>query len=140
MLAVRRGAIVGLVIVAGCATVHGSMLTSAGKLESSADAFVGEAGQQIPHAADFAGEAHHFVETVHRAGDLQVIRTYERLWDAYHDLRDAVERSGSRRAQIDFKPVTRAFTDVALDIRGYADADSSLYARGGFQHDPYYDP
>jgi hypothetical protein len=33
-----------------------------------------------------------------------------------------------------------ALNHVALDIRGYADADGSVYARGGFPHDPYYDP
>jgi hypothetical protein len=38
------------------------------------------------------------------------------------------------------KPVTRAFRDVVRGISGYADADSALYARGGYQHDPYYDP
>jgi hypothetical protein len=26
------------------------------------------------------------------------------------------------------------------DMSGYVDADSALYARGGYQHDPYYDP
>ncbi len=133
----------GLLTLAGCATVRTSMLSSAGTLESSANAFLGqasEAGRAIPHAADFAADAHHFVETVNRAGDREVMLTYEHLWDAYHTLRDEVAASGSERARIDFEPVTRAFAGVALDIRGYADADSALYARGGFQHDPYYDP
>ena len=140
MNAVRRGAIAGLVTLAGCATVHGNMTTSAGNLAACATAFALEAGQQLPEAAEFAGEAHDFVGTLDRAGDRKVILTYQRLWDAYHDLRDEVARSASLQARIDFKPVTRAFAEVALDARGYADADDALYARGGFQHDPYYDP
>jgi len=55
-------------------------------------------------------------------------------------LQDEVEHSGSRRAEVDFEPVTQAFTYVARGMRRYADADTSVYARGGFQHDPYYDP
>jgi hypothetical protein len=124
----------------GCATVQSSMMRSADNLGSSANAFAGDAGRPFPHAAEFASQARYFLETVDRAGDREVISAYERLWDAYHALRDEVERSGSRRAEAGFKSVTQEFTYVARDIRGYADADSSIYARGGFQHDPYYDP
>jgi hypothetical protein len=65
---------------------------------------------------------------------------YEQLWRKYQALRQEVERSDSRQAQIDLKSVTQAFRDVVGDMSGYADADSALYARGGYQHDPYYDP
>lgn len=115
-------------------------MTSADKLELSANAFVGDAGRQFPRAAGFAWQAHHFLETVDRAGDRQVILAYGQLWNEYQALREEVERSSSQPAQVDFKTVTQAFTHLARDIRGFADADNSLYARGGFQHDPYYDP
>ncbi|SRR5581483_391933 len=140
MFDIRRGAIAVFVTLVGCATVHSSMMTSANKLGSSAYAFVGDAGRQFPHATEFAWQVQHFLQTVDRAGDRQVILAYEQLWDAYHALREEVEHSGSQHAQVDFKPVTQAFTHVARDIHWYADADSSIYARGGFQHDPYYDP
>ena len=139
MIDIRLSAIALLVSLVGCATVRSSMMTSANKLGSSATAFVGDAGRQFPHAAEFAFQAHDFLETVDRAGDRQVILAYGQLWDAYQALREEVERSGSQQAQGDFKTVTQAFTYVARNIRGYADADSALYARGGFQHDPYYD-
>jgi len=139
MIDIRLSAIALLVSLVGCATVRSSMMTSANQLGSSATAFVGDAGRQFPHAAEFAFQAHDFLETVDRAGDRQVILAYGQLWDAYQALREEVERSGSQQAQGDFKTVTQAFTYVARNIRGYADADSALYARGGFQHDPYYD-
>jgi hypothetical protein len=140
MINIRRCVMPVLVALAGCATTHSTMMRSADDLERSADAFAGGAGRHFPDAREFADQAHHFLETVDRAGDREVIRVYEHLWDAYAALRHDVERSGSRPAQVDFKPVTRAFIYVVRDIRGYADADSSVYARGGFQHDQYYDP
>jgi hypothetical protein len=129
-----------LVALAGCATTHSTMMRSANDLERSVDAFVSDTGRNFPDALEFANQAHHFLETVDCADDREVIRAYEHLWDRYHALRHEVERSGSRQAQVDFKPVTRAFVYLVRDIRGYADADSSVYARGGFQHDQYYDP
>lgn len=140
MIAIRGSIVPVLITLVGCATVHGSMMRSADNLGSSANAFAGEASRDFPHAAEFASLANYFLATVDRAGDREVISAYEGLWNAYHALRYEVERSGSRQAQVDFKPVTEAFTYVARDIRGYADADGSIYARGGFQHDPYYDP
>jgi hypothetical protein len=81
----------------------------------------------------------HSLATADQAGDREVISAYERLWDKYQVLRDEVERSHSPGAHVDFKAVSEAFTDVAHDVREYSDADGSIYARGGFQHDPYYD-
>jgi hypothetical protein len=140
MTDLRSSIILVLMTLVGCATVHSSMMRSANNLGSSADAFADEAGRHFPHAVEFARQAHYFLETLDRAGDREVISAYEGLWDAYHALRDEVARSSSPGAEVDFKPVTQAFTYVARDIRGYADADSAIYARGGFQHDPYYDP
>ncbi len=140
MIETRPCVIWALMTLVGCATVHSSMMKSAGNLGSSADVFVGDAGGDFPHAVPFASQAHRFIDTVDREGDRKVISAYERLWDSYSALRDEVERSGSPQSQADFKPVAQAFAAVVRDMHGYAGADSSVYARGGFQHDPYYDP
>jgi hypothetical protein len=144
MIVVRSSVIVTsalvLVALASCATTHSNMMTSVGRLERSADAFASDTRGYFRDAPEFADQAHDFRETVDRAGDREVILAYEQLWRSYQALRHEVERSDSRQAQVDLKPVTRAFRDVVRDISGYADADSALYARGGYQHDPYYDP
>lgn len=140
MFDIRSSIILVLMTLVGCATVHSSIMRSADNLGSSASAFAVDAGRDFPRAAEFSNQAGYFLETVDRASDREVISAYERLWAAYHALRYEVEHSGNQRAEADFKPVTQAFTHVARDMRGYADADGSLYARGGFQHDPYYDP
>jgi hypothetical protein len=144
MIVVRSSVIVMsalvLVALASCATTHSNMMASVGRLERSADAFASDTRGYFRHAPEFADQAHDFRETVDRAGDREVILAYEQLWRTYQALRHEVERSDSRQAQVDLKPVTRAFRDVVRDISGYADADSALYARGGYQHDPYYDP
>ncbi|HEV7445414.1 MAG TPA: hypothetical protein VGO18_22655, partial [Steroidobacteraceae bacterium] len=111
-----------------------------GRLERSADAFAGYTRGDFPDAREFADQAHDFRETVDRAGDREVILAYEQLWRTYQALRHEVERSDSRQAQVDLKSVTSAFRDVVRAMSGYADADGALYARGGYQHDPYYDP
>jgi len=120
--------------------MHSNMMTSVGRLERSADAFASETRGYFRDASEFADQAHDFRETVDRSGDREVILAYEQLWRTYQALRHEVERSDSRQAQVDLKPVTRAFRDFVRDISGYADADSALYASGGYQHDPYYDP
>jgi hypothetical protein len=144
MIFVRSSVIVTsaliLVTLASCATTHSNMMTSADTLERSADAFAGDTRGYFRDAREFAEQAHDFRETIDRAGDREVILAYEQLWRSYQALRHEVERSDSEEAQADWKSVTRAFRDVVRDISGYADADSALYARGGYQHDPYYDP
>ena len=140
MIDIRHSTLALLATFVGCATMHSGMMRSADTLGSTTSAFVAVAGDNLPHAAEFAGQAHYFVEAVDGAGDRQVISAYERLWNDYQALREDVRRSGSQQTRDDFKPVAKAFASVARDIRWYADADSALYARGGFQHDPYYDP
>lgn len=126
-----------LVALAGCAT-NSNMAASAGRLERSADAFARDTRGYFQDAPEFAGEAHDFRETVERAGDREIILAYEQLWRSYQVLRNEVGHSDHRQA--DLNPVRQAFRDVVRDITWYADADTALYARGGFQHDPYYDP
>jgi hypothetical protein len=131
-----RSALV-LLALAGCAT-NSNLATSAGRLERSADAFARDTRGYFRDAPEFADQAHGFRETVERAGDREVVLAYEQLWRSYQVLRHEVERSDNR--QVDLNPVKQAFRDVVRDITWYADADTALYARGGFQHDPYYDP
>jgi PHD/YefM family antitoxin component YafN of YafNO toxin-antitoxin module len=140
MIYLRSSVVLACMLVVGCASVHSRILKSADTLESSASTFVGQAGRDFPHAVDFARETHAFLATVDHAGDSAVLLAYEHVWDEYHALREEVERSNSPAASVDFKPVTQAFSSVARDVHGYSDADASIYARGGFQHDPYYDP
>jgi hypothetical protein len=144
MIVVRSSVIVMsalvLVALASCATMHNNMMTSAGRLERSADAFASDTRGNFRDAREFADQAHAFGETVDRAGDREVVLAYEQLWRSYQALRHEVERSDNRHAQVDLKSVTWAFRDVVREMSGYADADSALYARGGYQHDPYYDP
>jgi hypothetical protein len=141
MLIVRSSIIVTsalvLVTLAGCAT-NSNMVASAGRLERSADAFARDTRGYFRDAPEFADQARDFRETVERAGDREIILAYEQLWRSYQVLRYEVERSDNR--QVDLHPVRQAFRDVVRDITWYADADTALYARGGFQHDPYYDP
>jgi hypothetical protein len=57
--------------------------------------------------------------------DLDV--AFESLSRSYHDLRDDVDRSDSREAQLDLKPVTEAYLDVEREMGGYRASDR--YAR-----------
>jgi hypothetical protein len=129
-----------LVALASCATIHSNTVTSADKLERSADAFAINTHGYFRAAPALAVHAHDFRETVEHAGDREILSAYEQLWRSYNALRYEVERSDSQQAQVDLRPVTQAFRDIARDMSGYADADSAIYARGGYQHDPYYDP
>jgi hypothetical protein len=127
-------------ILVGCATVHSRTMKSADILGASASAFAGHACRNFPRAIEFASETQSFIATVDHRGDREVISAYERLWDEFHALREDVGRSNGPEAQIEFKTVSEAFANVERNVRGYSDADGSIYARGGFQHDPYYDP
>jgi len=144
MIVVRSGVIAMsaliLVALASCATTRSQMLTSSDRLERSAAAFAIETRDYFPDASEFADQVRAFRETVDRAGDREVLSEFEQLWNNYYALRDEVEHSDSQQAKVGFKPVTQAFREVVSDIKGYADSDPALYARGGFQHDQYYDP
>jgi hypothetical protein len=147
ILTVTLGLAVAL--LAGCATTHIRTARGAERLERSAEAFVARACQDpntscattryLPAARALAGQALRFGQTVHGAGDQDVVLAYKRLWRSYHTLRDEVYRSRDRQAQADLKPVTRAFVDVEVLVKnGYSYADPTLYASGGYTFDPYY--
>jgi hypothetical protein len=132
--------IVPLVLVAlgGCATTsHGNLVRSTDRLERSADALARDdrggrdfSGTSYSREADeLANEAHDFRRAVEdRQGDRRDLDSaFESLSRAYHALRDDVDRSQSRDAQLDLKPVTEAYLDVEREMGGYPAHDR--YAR-----------
>jgi hypothetical protein len=80
-------------------------------------------------AGELADEAHDFRRALEdRQGDRRELDSaFESLSRAYHALRDDVDRSQSRDAQLDLKPVTEAYLDVERGMGGYPTNDR--YAR-----------
>ena len=129
----------------GCVTTRGDLQSSADRLERNAQILAENAPEASGYAdrgyADhgaysYSREAHElavqareFRETVAERGtdDRDVKAAFERLSRRYHDLRDDVDRSESRRAQDDLRPVTEAYLDVERQMGGYP--DSHRYAR-----------
>jgi chromosome segregation ATPase len=140
---------VGLVLVAltGCATTHGNLTSSADRLERNTQALSQDAreGRAADHsttaysrdARELADQAHDFRRTVadRRADDRDVKAAFEQLSRSYHALRDEVDRSDAREAQVDLKPVTEAYLDVEREMGGYP--DSHRYARDSDTRDRY---
>ena len=127
------------VALAGCATTHGGLNSSADRLDRNAQAFAQDSAD-APHgyaentdysedARDFADRAHEFRRTVaDEGGDTRDVRaSFDDLSRSYHALRDDVEHSDSEDARRDLRPVTQAYLDVEDDMGGagrYSDADS----------------
>lgn len=129
--------------LAGCATTHGGLGTSADRLDRNAQAFAQDSAEAprgyaentsyAEDARDFADRAHQFhraVEDGDRDGDDRDVKdSFEELSRSYHALRDEVERSGDREARRDLHPVTQAYLDVEDSMGGarapsrYSDAD-----------------
>lgn len=119
---------------AGCATTHGNLTSSADKLERSAvelqrDARDDGSSGYYRDAQQFASEAHDFRRTLddRRADGSDLQDAWRDLSGRYHALRDQVERSHDRNAELDFKPVTEAYLDVEREMRRVGDRDH--YAR-----------
>ena len=98
--------------LAGCATTHGNLGSSAERLEHSADELRADARDDNAHGAyyrdaqQFADEAHDFRRALADRdtdrGDVKA--AFRDLSDRYHALRDEVERSSDRDADLDFSP------------------------------------
>jgi hypothetical protein len=127
-----------LIALAGCATTsHGNLVRSAERLERNADTLARDdrggrdlSGASYSREADqLAEEAHDFRRTLaDRDADRRDLDSaFERLSRAYHALRDDVDRSDTRDAQLDLKPVTEAYLDVEREMGGYPANDR--YAR-----------
>jgi hypothetical protein len=121
--------------LAGCVTTQGNLATSAERLERSAEELRADArddsasGGYYRDAQQFAEEARDFRHTLddrHAERD-DVQDAFRDLSVRYHELRDEVERTRDRDAEIDFKPVTEAYLDVEREMRRYGDRDR--YAR-----------
>lgn len=138
MMAKRIGltiAALAAVGLAGCVTTQGNLASSAERLERSADELRADARDDSGHgsyyrdAQEFADESRDFRRTLEdqRADGDDVKDAWRDLSGRYHALRDEVERSSDRDAELDFKPVTEAYLDVEREMRRYNDHDR--YAR-----------
>jgi len=124
-------------LLAACATTRPSLTTSADRLERNSDALARRAPSYSSFSADareLADEARDFRLTVrdHRADDRDVKDAFEKLSRDYHAVRDGVDRSNSRQAQIDLRPVTDAYLDIERAMGGYP---SDRYAGGRERRD-----
>ncbi|WP_116807469.1 hypothetical protein [Steroidobacter cummioxidans] len=128
-------ATVGLMALGGCATTGGSLSSSASRLESSAEALRtqarnGDARSSFQgDARELADEARDFRRTVEdRDSSKEDVReAFNDLSKRYHAMRDEVERSQSREAERDFRPVTEAYLDVEREMRS-RDSKRDRYA------------
>ena len=124
-IAVAVAASALIAILAGCATTHGSLSTSAQRLEKSADLLARDArGDGYAREADtLADQAKDFRGTVldRRADDEEVRDAFEVLSRDYHALRDEVDRSNDREAAADLRPVTEAYLDIEREMGGFDD-------------------
>jgi hypothetical protein len=126
-LAIAAVAVIG---IAGCATTHGNLESSAERLERSAeelraDARDDGASSYYRDAQELAEEARDFRRALdERDTDRDDVRdAFRDLSSRYHALRDEVDRTRDRDAEIDFKPVTEAYLDVEREMRRYDDRD-----------------
>ena len=73
----------------------------------------------------FAEEARDLRRTLdERHADREDVKdAFRDLSGRYHALRDEVERTRDRDAELDFKPVTEAYLDVEREMRRYGDRD-----------------
>ena len=114
-----------LAVLAGCATTHGNLSTSADRLERSADLLARDARDNSygREAAALADQAEDFRRTVldRRADDEEVRDAFEVLARDYHALRDEIDRTSDREASADFRPVTEAYLDIEREMGGYDD-------------------
>lgn len=141
MSAIRNGvlmvATVGMMALGGCATTGGNLTSSANRLERSAYALQDEARDDDARsgfqrdARELAEEARDFRRTVEdgRSSSDDVNDAFGDVSRRYHAMRDEVERSRSREAEAEFRPVTEAYLDVEREMRSRDRRDRDRYAR-----------
>ena len=128
-------ATVGLMAVGGCATTGGGLSSSATRLERNAYALQEEAQDDDARsgfqrdARELAEESREFRRTVEdRSSSKEDVReAFSDVSKRYHAMRDEVERSQSREAEQEFRPVTEAYLDVEREMRS-RDDDRDRYA------------
>ncbi|GFE81709.1 hypothetical protein GCM10011487_37090 [Steroidobacter agaridevorans] len=124
-------ATIGLMALGGCATTGGSLSSSASRLERNAYALHDEARDDDARsgfqrdASELAEEAREFRRTVEdRSSSKEDVReAFSDVSKRYHAMRDEVERSQSREAEQEFRPVTEAYLDVEREMRSRDDRD-----------------
>jgi len=133
MIAVEKSswliAACGAIALAGCVSTGASLTSAAERLERSADALQDDADDDRVRndysrdAQALAAEARDFRQTVEdrRADEGDVEEAFRDLSRRYHAVRDEVERSDSRDAELDFKPVTEAYLDVERGMSRYGE-------------------
>ena len=126
-LTIATLAAVGL---AGCVTTHGNLESSAERLERSAVDLQSHARNDgssgyYRDAHEFAAESRDFNRTLEdrRADRDDLQDAFRDLSSRYHALRDEVERTHDRDAEVDFKPVTEAYLDVEREMRRVGERD-----------------
>jgi phage-related minor tail protein len=116
---------VGLMALGGCATTGGSLTSSANRLERNAYALQDEARDDDARsgfqrdARELAEEAREFRRTVEDRSSSHddVNDAFGDVSRRYHAMRDEIERSRSRDAESEFRPVTEAYLDVEREMR-----------------------
>jgi hypothetical protein len=125
-----------MAIMGGCASSpHGNLARSADRLEHNSAVLARDdrggrsSSTYSREADDLAEKARDFRMAVmdSRADRRDLDVAFESLSRTYHALRDDVDRSDSRDAQLDLKPVTEAYLDVEREMGGYRASDR--YAR-----------
>jgi hypothetical protein len=119
----------GALALSGCMSTGGNLTSSAERLERSADALQDEADDDrvssdySRDAQALAAEARDFRQTVEDrdADEGDIEEAFRDLSRRYHAVRDEVERSDDRDAELDFKPVTEAYLDIERGMSRYGE-------------------
>lgn len=129
-----------LTALAGCATTHGRLSSSADRLEENAHAFATDSrysASSEDRSSELAHDAHELADSSHEfrraindrhADDRDVKDAFDQVSHDYHSLRDDVDHSDSPDARADLRPVTQAYLDVERDMEGYS--GHGRYAEG----------
>ena len=114
--------------MAGCATMHTGLSSSAQRMERSSELMERNADDRgiREDARQLSAETRDFRETVADSkADRDDIRgAFDDLSRSYHSLRDEVEKSQDRESERDFDAVTSAYLDIEREINR-----SDRYAR-----------
>jgi hypothetical protein len=112
--------LVGVVLMAGCATTGATLSNSAERLERSSTQLERNADEMRvrTHARELADESRDFrhVVTDSRADRRDVRGAFDDLSRSYHALRDAVEKTRDHGAERDFDAVTSVYLDIEREV------------------------
>ena len=132
-LALAGGA---LLTLAACVTTRVDLTSSADRLERNAHAMAQDVRTDADYPSGFSRDAHALAEDAadfrhvvqdHRADDVDVKHAFERVSKSYHAVRDDADRSDSRTAREDLRPVTDAYLDLEKAMGGYPEHDRDYH-------------